>query len=556
VLKPATIEVTGIDQPTAVQPCEDITITVGVYNAGDKAGTGTVTLNITNQSGTPVYSESEPTGPLNAGDIGSVAFVVHPLESWVGVCTVTTTPPWVGHVHTITVLVPAMIEVVGFQQPPLVELGTLLPILVDVHNGGGKPGQGPVMLTIINTGTSEVLVNEIKMTPVLAPCDYDKVLFGPYEMTMAWLGVCLVMTTPPGPPHYVMVVPPYIKASSTWDYDVHFALGTEAGDTLAAVVIEDLTGGTGGTGGPVTFRVWYVDQDNHAAEKTDATVTIPAGSLVGTIVAIPLNGTDTGARDVTGVANVTGLSLTTGGAAIVGATSGVAAGLVDMKKAVALCYLDGSPLYVTQDTAQETHLVEFVASIDDLLPACETVPIPPGPAAHAFIDPTFGGVGPTRPLAGTPYTMTTTWVDGYASLTDGTSMYGYVVAALFGAIPLELEMGYHTYVLTGGTNIGAPYAAGNSWTYINEQEGYAMGACSSYALVPYTCSVVASGVTIDVPAGHFTDCFQIVTDNPAALGNKTDYWSPTAQGIVQTVDTETYFPGVETTSLTFYHLVW
>ena len=81
-----------------------------------------------------------------------------------------------------------------------------------------------------------------------------------------------------------------------------------------------------------------------------------------------------------------------------------------------------------------------------------------------------------------------------------------------------------------------------------------MGACSSYAAIAWTCSVVAAGVSVTVPAGTFTDCFQIVTDNPLVLGNKTDYWSPTVQGIVKTVDTETYYPGVETTSLTSYTL--
>jgi hypothetical protein len=344
--------------------------------------------------------------------------------------------------------------------------------------------------------------------------------------------------------------PPGPGVSSTWDYDVNFLLGTPAGDTLDAVVIEALSAG------PVNFKVRYVDQDNHTAEYTAATITIPAGSGIGATVAIPLNAGDTGARDVISVGTVTGLPMTTGGAAIVGHTSGVGAGIVDFKKSAATCYSDGSPLYVVQDTAQETHMVELnVNPIPDMIPACTTVPIPPGSANHAWIDPTYGGLGPTRPLPGTPYTMTTVSIDGFASPTNGTSQYVYLVANLFGAIPMEVELGNHTYVLTGGTNIGQPYAVGSSWTYIVEQEAYAMGACSSYSLVPWTCSVVASGMSVTVPKGTFTDCFQVVTDNPAAAGTKTDYWSPTVMGIVQTVDTETYFPGVETTVLTDFTIV-
>jgi hypothetical protein len=59
-----------------------------------------------------------------------------------------------------------------------------------------------------------------------------------------------------------------------------------------------------------------------------------------------------------------------------------------------------------------------------------------------------------------------------------------------------------------------------------------------------------------VPAGTFDDCFQITTDNPLLPGIKTDYWSPTVMGIVKTVNSETYYPGTETTSLTSYTLNW
>jgi predicted ribosomally synthesized peptide with SipW-like signal peptide len=656
VLKPFTLEATGIDQPPVVELGKDLSISVGVRNAGDKSGTGTVTLTIKSEGNVTLVSEPKSTDTLPAGGTGTVGFGPYTTNAtWLGVCTVTTDPP-LPKAHTV--VVPVKIEVTGIQQPPVVELGTELYIAVDVHNADVVPGRGAVMLTIVNIGSGTPLVNETKPTPVLNPCDTAKVLFGPYTMTMAWLGVCYVATTPPLPsppaPHYIMVVPPYIKASSTWNYDVNYLLGTPAGEALNAEVTAvpealDAHVTTTLVGGPVTITVGYISQRGEIGRTT--TVIIPADSGVGTTIAVTLQGLDTGVEVVGSASN--DVALTAGEVEFVGHSSGTVAATLDLtekpgdftagdplgiktggavtitvkytdqdgnlnqtgsvtipadttvgtKIAVTLAagdtvldvtkctipaavpgggavalegagselvagtvqlamsgvyYTDGMKLYALQDTQQTTHLVElYVPTIPDMIASCTKVLIPLGPAAHVWINPAVTE-DPIRPIPGTSMWMTTTRIDAWGSLTDGTSQYVYLVANLLGSIGMEVEIGYHDYVLTSGvgTNIGKPYTVGSSWTFTGEQEGYAMGSCSSYASNSYTCSVVASGVSVTVPAGTFIDCFEIVTDNTDADGTKTDYWSTTAQGIVKTVDTETYFPGVETTVLTSYTLVW
>jgi len=553
VLKPATLEVTGIQQPTLVQPCEMLSIAVDVHNAGDKPlGPTPVTLTITNEGGTVVYSATEPTGTLAPCVTAKVAFPpVHVEESWLGTCTVTTSPA-LPAAHTIEVAGAGVIEVTGIQQPPQVNVCDTLPIAVDVHNAGGKPVAGSVTLTIISEGGA-TLVTETKATGTLAPCSTVKVAFGPYHPTEEWAGVCTVITTPPLPaPHEILVVvpPPGLDVSSKWWYDVNYALGTAAGETISAVVTEALTLG------PVSITVKYVDQDGNINNFAPA-ITIPANSGIGTVVPIPLLGSDTGVRDIQAASYTPLVALTTGVVAIVGNSSGILGGSVDLKL-IAAYYTDGMAFYVLEDTVMTTHLVQLNVAISDMLTECTQVTVPPGPADHAVIDPSMGGLlPPVRALPGTPYSMATMTIDAWASPSNGTSEYVYLTAMLLGIFPMEVEVGYHTYILTGGTNIGEPYAVGNSWTYIAETEAYALAPpCTGYSAVTITVSVVAGNVSVTVPKGTFADCFQITTDDPLAPGIKTDYWSPTVMGIVKTVNSETYAPGVETTVLTNFTLNW
>jgi hypothetical protein len=284
------------------------------------------------------------------------------------------------------------------------------------------------------------------------------------------------------------------------------------------------------------------------------TAIIPLNAPVDTVVPVTLAVGDTGVQDIQTSAN--NVLVTAGVVGLMGHSSGILGGALDLTTKPGV-YTDGMAFYILEDTVMTTHLLELVEVIPDMLTECSTVPVPPGPANHAVIDPSMGGLlPPVRALPGTPYSMATMTIDAWSSPTNGTAQYVYLTAMLLGIIPMEVEVGYHTYVLTGGTNIGEPYAAGNSWTYISETEAYAAGACSGYALATISVSVVAGNVSVTVPLGTFADCFQITTDDPDPLkpGIKTDYWSPTVMGIVKTVNSETYFPGVETTSLTSYYI--
>jgi len=551
VQKPGTLEMTGIQQPATVQLEESFSPAVDVHNSGDKTLSGaSLTLTITNEGGTVLVTETLPAPTMNPCDTDKVAFGPYTTDNtWLGVCTVTIDPP-LPAAHTVTVLAPAMIEVVGIQQPAEVTVGDPLDIAVDVHNAGDKPGSSTITLQIKNEAGSLVYSQPLD-TPVVDPCETDKAWFYGIVTDETWVGTCTVTTIPPLPmAHTIEVVsPPPVGPgfSSKWYYDVNYALGTAAGETISALVTEAVTGG------PVNITVKYTNQAG--ATKFAPAVTIPADSPVNTVVPIPLAMGDTGVQDIQAASKLPNTALASGMVGLVGNSSGILGGALDLKLTAAY-FTDGMAFYILEDTVMTTHLLELVEVIPDMLTECSTVPIPPGPANHTDIDPSMGGLmPPTRALPGTPYSMQTMDVDAWTNPTNGTGKYTYLQAMLLGIIPLEVEVGYHTYVLTGGTNIGQPYTVGSSWTYINEQEAYAAGACSGYASMTFSCSVVASGVSVTVPKGTFADCFQITTDDPLAAGIKTDYWSPTVMGIVKTVNSETYYPGVETTVLTDYTIV-
>ena len=67
-------------------------------------------------------------------------------------------------------------------------------------------------------------------------------------------------------------------------------------------------------------------------------------------------------------------------------------------------------------------------------------------------------------------------------------------------------------------------------------------------------TVVAENQTVTVPAGTFTDCFelQLVT----ATGMKTEWYSPTAMAVVKSVDDNSQMLGIEIRELTSYTLVY
>ena len=125
---------------------------------------------------------------------------------------------------------------------------------------------------------------------------------------------------------------------------------------------------------------------------------------------------------------------------------------------------------------------------------------------------------------------------------------------------IRVEWEFRDYTLTGGSNIGRPYAVGNNWTYEEFMigniggAGPGQGTCGVSFTWNWYAEVVAANVTVTVPAGTFTDVFQIdyyVDWNADAIFDKSgnpltdeltnrDYWSPTAMANVKQVDFLTY----------------
>jgi hypothetical protein len=138
----------------------------------------------------------------------------------------------------------------------------------------------------------------------------------------------------------------------------------------------------------------------------------------------------------------------------------------------------------------------------------------------------------------------------FASKADGTPQYEYLEGDMLSSpSDYEVQFGYTDYQLLSGTNIGMPYALGNSWSCNVERYSYLSGiSWEDTVNWIQTFTVTAENQTVTVPAGTFTDCFVIeVTGNHPQSWAHTDYWSPTAMGLVNRI--ATYYVGVETWEL-------
>ena len=562
---PFTCDIVEIQQPAEVDPGQLFDVSVDVRNVGSESGSCDLTVLVEDEAGNDLFGTPVMvnTGPLEPGAEPTKIEVLTDVSAPAGLAGQTLTVTATCDEDTMTceiyVLKPATLVVTGIEQEPTIHVCETLTVAVNVKNVGDVSGEG-IAWVVVSDALGKILFGPVPLlTGMVGPGGTVKLPLTIGHVVDSWIGTDYVVAgmVPSEVPQAMCQIvvseapPPTLQVSSKWWYDVNYTLGTAAGEPLVAVV------GTALVGGPTDLTVKYVNEDG--VTKFAAALTIPLDAPLNWSAPIVLAGDDTGARDV--ITAVDSVAVTAGAVGILGGNTGILAGSLDLTTKPGV-YTDGMPLYTVQDTVMTTHLVQLnVNPIPDMVPLCTTVPIPPGPADHAVIDPSMGGLDPPfRPLPGTPYSMATMTIDAFASPTNGTSQYVYLTANLLGIIPMKIELGYHTYVLTGGANIGQPYAAGNSWTYIVEQEAYIAPpsgtGCMSYGLVAYTCSVAASGVSVTVPKGTFTDCFQITTDNPLAPGTKTDYWSPTVMGIVKTVDTETYAPGVETTVLTNFALNW
>ncbi len=442
----------------------------------------------------------------------------------------------------------ACIEVVEIQQPEVMQECEMLTLAVDVYNSGEMPGEGTVDVTIVVDGTpvGEVLGTA---TGMVDPKETVKVAIpGEWHVDETWVDEIITVTavsTCGDPMECTIAVMPPFWCEVVWiqqpevaywcddlvvGVDVHNS-GAKTGECVITAIVVDEAGDPlcapveVGTGMLVPCEVTKVEVDlGHVENWWPPMVFVLAWCcdqpleepficpmLVTEPVVPPPEPSSTWVHN--------------------------------------LHYDDG--VSVINDTVWTTHLVEGVASIPDMVPLCTEVTPPAGPAAHASV--TLAGEPCIRVSAGESIEMF--YLEAYADLTHGESLYAYINGDT-GGLSLELENLYEDYALTGGANIGKPYAVGNSWTLHTHVIALVMGtACMSEAEADLTVTVSAEPSTISVPAGDFDDCFKIETVDPDKPGLlKTVWWSPTVQSVVKQVDTLS-FDGTETWELASYTLV-
>ncbi len=230
VLSPPIYEVTGIQQPAGVQPCEDIIISVDVHNAGDKPGMcEVVTMWIEDEMGIIIVGpEYGSTIVLDPCDTDKVLFgPIHIDQAWLNQ-TITVYAQACGGMPVtcdINVVGGPMIVVTGIQQPESIEVCEMLTISVDIHNAGGKPGACEVYVEVLDEFGIPVASPPAPVpTGTMAPCDTDKIVFNLGHVEESWVpGVtvlawacdqmepfsCPIVVPPP-------VIPPPVPEPCCW----------------------------------------------------------------------------------------------------------------------------------------------------------------------------------------------------------------------------------------------------------------------------------------------------------------------------------------------------
>ena len=225
ILQPATFDITSIQQPTAVQSCEDIVIGVDVHNSGDKPGACQVDIDVqvdgVSLAGFPTNVD---TGVLDPCDTVKIPLPpIHALPEWEG-NSVDVIADACGDVETcsINIMGEAYIVVTGIQQEPEMTVCEEYVVGVDIHNAGGKPGECELNVYVLNAVNPMVPLRALGPFPtgMLLPCETTKIPVNIGHIDEEWLSLpqgliiasfacaqdvyaafpCPVVVIPPPPP--------------------------------------------------------------------------------------------------------------------------------------------------------------------------------------------------------------------------------------------------------------------------------------------------------------------------------------------------------------------
>jgi PKD repeat protein len=209
-------------------------------------------------------------------------------------------------------------------------------------------------------------------------------------------------------------------------------------------------------------------------------------------------------------------------------------------------------------TTCQVMLAETEVMPQDMAPAASVVPVPQVLSSRLEYDYDYGGEAPVRFHGG--MTSTSVLRQVWLSSDEGVEVYSSEQDSDTDptAIPV---FGITDYTLLSGSNIGKPYAVGNSWSYNwSHQVFVRMGtifvpvATESFTMRE---TVTAENQSVTVAAGTFDDCFVIERENDYGEGYvvvTTTWYSPSVEAAVKIID-ELPADGVETWTLQTYTLI-
>jgi len=194
VLEQGALVVTGIQQPDAVQICENLSVGIDVHNQGGSPTEGVVLATITDTSGnimSPIFTF--PTGPIAPCETIKIPWDIgHIGEEMRGAVLLVAGFDPAGadaFVCPVGVLSPAVFDITGIQGPDGAQPCEDITLGVDIHNAGDKPGECIEAVLEIRDATGATVFGPASgQIGLLAPCETIKVPFGPIHIEENWTG--------------------------------------------------------------------------------------------------------------------------------------------------------------------------------------------------------------------------------------------------------------------------------------------------------------------------------------------------------------------------------